>query len=96
MHLRLDLRSAFDAGENRHAVEIMRALGIAYEHATPQSIADQWWFWNCSNVPAPLPRYITTLDLDPHQAIGHGLDQQTADRLTHQPSEVKIEQDAGR
>jgi hypothetical protein len=26
---------------------------------------DEWWFWNCTNIPDDLPDYITKLNLDP-------------------------------
>lgn len=39
-----------------HPQEKMNELGIKYEHSTPQSIGDCWWFWNCSNIPNPLDR----------------------------------------
>ena len=39
----------------------MRDLGITYEKAIPQPIADQWWFINCQNVPDALPKYLTEL-----------------------------------
>lgn len=81
MNLRYDLYSAYDAKERRHAQVVMRALGITYEHTTPQSVADQWWFWNCTNVPAVLPPYLSELLITPHQAIGHGMSKEMADRL---------------
>lgn len=81
MHLRYDMYSAYDAGENRHPQAVMRELGVTYQHATPQSIADQWWFWNCTGVPDPLPEYLSELKLDPHKQIGYGLTQEDADRI---------------
>ena len=82
MNLRYCLMSAsFDCGENRHAQTVMRELGIAYQHATPQSIGDCWWFWNCTNVPETLPPYLSELKITPSQAVGHGLTKETADRL---------------
>jgi len=46
-------------GINKHAQEVMRDLGISYRKAIPQSIADQWWFMGCSNIPDRLPSYLT-------------------------------------
>lgn len=54
----LDYVGALKAGDNRHAVEIMKSLGITYEHAEPQPIADQWKFHACSNIPDALPSYL--------------------------------------
>lgn len=59
----------------------MRKLGITYEHATPQSIADCWWFWGCKNVPDPLPAALKTLKVTPREAIGYGLSKEDAKRL---------------
>lgn len=82
MHLRYDLMTAsMDCNENRHAQVVMKELGITYQHATPQSIADQWWFWNCEHVPSPLPKYLSELDMQPVEAIGFGLSREDAERL---------------
>lgn len=67
MHLRF---SMYGCDEIKHPQKVMEDLGITYKDATPQSIADQWWFWDCENVPAELPKYLTPLELDPKiQAI---------------------------
>lgn len=82
MHLRfLMLTAGIDCNENRHPQVVMRELGITYQHATPQSMGDQWWFWNCKGAPAELPKYLTPLDLDPHKCIGWGLSQEDADKI---------------
>lgn len=82
MHLRYDLMDAsLSHNESRHAQVVMRELGITYQHATPQSIAEQWWFWNCENVPDKLPSYITKMQLDPLEQVGWGLDQETAEAI---------------
>lgn len=63
----------------------MKQLGITYQHATPQSMGDQWWFWNCENIPEELPEHIEELTsckdnkpLDPMEQIGWGF---SKDRL---------------
>lgn len=76
-HLRYNL---YDA-PMRHAQVVMAELGITYQHATPQSICDQWWFWNCQNVPDPLPKFLSDLNIAPHDAIGHGLSKEKADAI---------------
>ena len=82
MHLRYDYMTAIlDCNEGRHAQEVMHDHGITYQHSTPQSIGDQFWFWNCENVPAPLPKYITVLDLDPMECIGWGLSKEDAEKI---------------
>ncbi len=67
---------------DKHPQTVMRELGIKYQHSTPQSMADQWWFWNCE-VPAPvvLPGFLSELKIKPHDAIGNGLNKAMADRI---------------
>lgn len=48
-------------GEKRHPQIVMRALGIEYTYAMPQSIADQWWFYGCTNIPEQLPKFLTVM-----------------------------------
>jgi hypothetical protein len=52
------LPTAWEVGENRHAQEVMRALGITYAAASAHSLGEQWWFWDCQNLPDPLPPYL--------------------------------------
>lgn len=84
MHLRFSLYAAQDEGETGHPQHVMRALGITYQHATPQSLTDNWWFWNCKNVPSSLPGYLRELTLDPMDCVGRGLDQGTAEAIRAQ------------
>lgn len=51
IHIRYSCRRAHDSGETRHPQEVMKALGVEYEKAVPQSVADQWWFLHCSHIP---------------------------------------------
>jgi hypothetical protein len=76
INLKLDLHEI-----RRHAQDYMRELGIEYQHATPQSITDSWWFWNCTNVPSPLPKGLKVLNIKPREAIGWGLSAEIADAL---------------
>lgn len=81
-HLRYSYQKAnIIAGESRHAKEVMAELGITYQHSTPKSVADQFWFWNCEGVPAELPKYITELKNDPMECIGWGLDEEMAIKI---------------
>lgn len=86
-NLRYDLIGAHMSGEKRHAQEVMQVLGITYQHSTPQSISDTWWFWNCENIPEELPIFIGTLKTTPNEAIGRGLSEADAkainDRARH-------------
>ena len=78
MHLRFDMIGAYYAGKTQHPQQVMRDVGITYQHATPQSMGDQWWFWNCENIPNPLPTFLSELETDPMDCIGWGLDEETA------------------
>ena len=49
------------AGVKKHPQQVMKDLGITYKHSTPQSMADQWQFWNCGNIPDELPEFIEEL-----------------------------------
>ena len=71
-HLKLEVLS------NEHPKETMKRLGITYQHATPQSIADQWWFWNCQNIPDPLPQHFSILLANPLEYINFGLSTEKA------------------
>lgn len=80
-HLRfIGLYGLIDGQENPkgHPQEIMKRLGITYQHATPQSVYDQWWFWNCENLPETLPPYLEIADLNPMECIGLGLTEEDA------------------
>lgn len=64
INLRYDYMGAwFDAKESRHAEEMMRELGITYKYAIPQSLGDQWWFWDCSGNIENLPSYISHMEV---------------------------------
>ena len=64
-----------------HAQTYMKRLGITYDHATPQTMGECWWFWNCRNVPDPLPPELSVLKRTPEQAIGYGLSEEDAQRI---------------
>ncbi len=61
-NLRYSYLGAGDAGENRHAQVVMKELGITWRESIPQTIADQWWFLGCEDVPASLPAYVNEID----------------------------------
>jgi len=60
-NIKLDMRGAFDAGEKGHPQKIMRQLGASYEVAEPHPIADVWLFFGCTNLPDPLPLYLSRM-----------------------------------
>ena len=81
-HLRYCMQGAFTSGETKHPQIVMKKLGINCQKSTPQSIADQWWFWNCENIPDPLPDFLTELLLNPFDVIGYGLSKEDAELIT--------------
>lgn len=81
-HLRYDyMEAGLGCGENRHAQEVMEELGIKYQLSIPQSIGDQWWFFNCTNIPDELPSYITELTGKLEDKIGFGLSEADVQEL---------------
>ena len=66
-----------------HPQKAMQKLGVTYQHATPQSIGYQWWFWNCENLPDILPPFLTELELDSMECVGYGLSKEDAERIAN-------------
>jgi hypothetical protein len=68
---------------SKHPEEIMTNLGITYSRATPQSMMDCWFFWNCEDVPKTLPKFIEILpyDFNVYLLVGHGLSQKMAEGI---------------
>ncbi len=83
INLRYCVYTAHNYGVEIHPQKQMAELGISYQKATPQSIADQWWFWDCSNVPDKWAPYLMPLEIKPLDAVGWGLSQQDAEKLTN-------------
>ena len=75
------LRLSYYMGYDEHPQLTMKRFGITYQHATPQSIADEWWFWNCENIPIPLPKHFSILEVDPMKMIGWGLSKEDAEKI---------------
>jgi hypothetical protein len=67
--------------EFRHAQVVMHELGVTAQYATPQSVTDSWYFWNCENLPDPLPPYLTVMEVDPMRFIGLGLSEKIAKEI---------------
>lgn len=80
-HLRFNMQSAYGCDVSAHPQKVMVNLGITYQHATPQSIGDQWWFWNCENIPEELPEYLKVEDWNPMKCIGYGLSKENAEKI---------------
>ena len=76
------MQDAYEQGATCHPQAEMKKLGITYQHATPQSIGDQWWFWNCQCMPDPIPNFLSIMgDLDPMEMVGFGLSIETAESI---------------
>lgn len=75
---RIDLRlDCGYGGPLSHPQQYMRALGITYKLAVPQSIADQWWFFACENVPEKLPECLSIMENKNLKGlVGYGLSMQ--------------------
>lgn len=80
-HLRFCMWTAYESGAKNHPQQVMKELGITYQHATPQSMGDQWWFWNCENMPKELPEYLKVTDWNPMEMIGWGLSKEVAEAI---------------
>jgi hypothetical protein len=59
--LRFDMIEQYFSGVSGHPQDIMKELGIKYEHAIPQSIGDQWWFIDCE-YDCILPKFIDEME----------------------------------
>ncbi len=78
---------------DEHPLQSMERLGITYQHATPQSMLDEWWFWNCENVPDQLPEYFSILECkDPLKMLGWGLSKENAEKIRDYLSTSKQKQ----
>lgn len=73
--------AALQCNENRHAQTVMQELGITYQHATPQSIADCWQFWNCERLPDVMPPFLAPFEADPMRMVGRGLSHEEAEAI---------------
>ena len=92
-HLRFDLYNY----SGTHPQIKMKELKIKYSHSTPQSMGDQWWFWNCENIPDPLPIFLSVADLNPMKCIGYGLSKQEAEEIRdYTPLNEECEKESGK
>lgn len=69
--------------DSRHALTVMKDLGITFKKAVPQSLYDSWWFFDCV-IPAgtKLPSYLNVHDFgDINRLVGHGLSKKDVSNL---------------
>lgn len=77
----MNLLYKFYEAPSDHPRIVMRRLGITYEHVTPPSTGTSWSFWNCSNVPDPLPPFLQPLTVAPMDAVGYEPSREVAAQL---------------
>lgn len=58
MRLFYRISEAWDAGERRGAGDVMRSLGISWDHVETSTVAETHRFDGCTNVPDELPTFI--------------------------------------
>lgn len=83
-HLRFNVRDYVEifGAEAKHPREVIRDAGITYTVAIPQTIAGEWWFFNCENVQPHVEGIISTLDIDDtREYVGWGLSMEQANRI---------------
>lgn len=67
-----------------HPIELMKSLGITYQHITPKTILEQYWFWNCENIPNILPEKVNILEVkSPFEMVGYGLSKEDAEKISN-------------
>ena len=75
------LKVCYGRGVDKHAQTIMKDLKISYQYCTPQPMGDQFWFWNCKNIPDILPYYMKPLEVNPLDYVGFGLSKKRAEDI---------------
>ena len=53
--LRLDMT---DMPKDKHPQVVIEDLGIEYKDHKIIPVADAWIFYDCTNIPEPLPKYL--------------------------------------
>ena len=85
LNIRYDMMTAhFISKETRHPQEVMEELGVSYKKAVPQTIMDQWWFFDCKGITVPEMMnydFLALLREDPTFAVGHGLSEEDVKQL---------------
>ena len=90
-HLKYCLMTAgFDCSENRHAQVVMKELGITYKLAVPQSMADQWQFFCCENLPEELPKFLTEICKDNNFKNYSGISEDNLKMLKNSMKKEKV------
>jgi hypothetical protein len=53
-----DLNVAYDTGERRNPLRVMRALGVQWTRCEAEPIDQQIRFERCTSIPVPMPAYL--------------------------------------
>ena len=53
-----DLNVAYDVGERRNPLRVMRELGIKWTRCEAEPIDEQIRFERCTSIPVPMPTYL--------------------------------------
>lgn len=48
---------------HKHAQTVIAELGITYKKSMPDSMADNWKFYGCENIPDNFPPYVTIREM---------------------------------
>ncbi len=64
INLRYSLITAFLQGEKRHPIDYIKDEGMVYKTAEAYSIGDCCIFFDCSNIPDPLPKFLEKVEFD--------------------------------
>ena len=54
------MQGANEAGFTEHPQKVVKMLGIKYVFGEPNTLTDSWIFYDCSNVPEYLPKFLHT------------------------------------
>lgn len=65
VHLMFSEHAAEKAGIKGCPRQVLKDLGITFSHSTRQTLYDQYWFWNCRNIPEKLPDYLRRFNPSP-------------------------------
>ena len=71
---------AMSGGKGRPLDQIA-SLGINFLYGVPKLEYGEWFLFGCTNLPDPLPDYLSILTIDPQTQVGRGLDQAAVDDI---------------
>lgn len=60
--LRYCMQTAYEEGIKMSPRSIIHKLNIQFKKWIPQTLGDQIWLLDCTNIPNPLPKYVTVIE----------------------------------